>query len=203
MAEDRQHHETPRLPFPSMMAPMYREMAEMLGLPASDADAEAFRLSIPRWPAFPDSVAALKRLRKHFYLVAMTNSDNWALSHFAEHAGASLRRPGDGRNGGLEQAGPAGLRLHPRPALEGGLSASTTSSTWRRASTTTSPWRRRLGYHTCWIERRKGKPGAGATPRCRMWRFRIITSRAWRNWLMRWIRGSRKISSYIDFFPST
>ena len=23
---------------------------------------------------------------------------------------------------------------------------------------------RRLGYHTCWIERRKGKQGAGATP---------------------------------------
>ena len=27
IAEDHQHHETPRLPFPSMMAPMYREMA--------------------------------------------------------------------------------------------------------------------------------------------------------------------------------
>ena len=82
-AEDRQHHETPRLPFPSMMAPMYREMAERLGLPGSHADAEAFRLSIPHWPAFPDSIAALKRLRKRFFLVAMTNSDNWALSHFA------------------------------------------------------------------------------------------------------------------------
>jgi len=75
-AEDRQHHETPRLPFPSMMAPMYREMAEVLGFPESHADAEEFRLSIPHWPAFADSVAALKRLRKHFYLVAMTNSDN-------------------------------------------------------------------------------------------------------------------------------
>jgi putative hydrolase of the HAD superfamily len=27
IAEDRQHHETPRLPFPSMMSPMYHEMA--------------------------------------------------------------------------------------------------------------------------------------------------------------------------------
>ena len=83
VAEDHQHHETPHLPFPSMMAPMYHEMAEVLGLPDVHDHAEEFRLSIPHWPAFPDAVAALKRLRKRFYLVAMTNSDNWALSHFA------------------------------------------------------------------------------------------------------------------------
>ena len=59
VAEDRQHHQTPRLPFPSMMAPMYREIAEVLGLPDSNSDAEEFRLSIPHWPAFADSIAAL------------------------------------------------------------------------------------------------------------------------------------------------
>ena len=82
VAEDRQHHLTPRLPFPSMMAPMYREMAEVLGLPDSNSDAEEFRLSIPRWPAFADSVAALRRLKRRFNLVAMTNSDNWARETF-------------------------------------------------------------------------------------------------------------------------
>ena len=91
IAEDRQHHETPRLPFPSMMAPMYREMAAKLGLPNAEEDVQGFRLSIPRWPAFPDAVAALKRLRKRFRLVAMTNSDNWALSHFAK----TLEQPFD------------------------------------------------------------------------------------------------------------
>ena len=62
VAEDRQHHETPRLPFPSMMAPMYREMAAKLGLPDAPDDVEGFRLSIPRWPAFPDSAQALAAL---------------------------------------------------------------------------------------------------------------------------------------------
>lgn len=41
IAEDRQLHETPRLPFPSMMAPMYREMAEKLGLPKAEEDVQA------------------------------------------------------------------------------------------------------------------------------------------------------------------
>ena len=37
------------------------------------------------------------------------------------HAGASLRRHGDGRDGGLEQARSAGLRLHPRAPEHGRL----------------------------------------------------------------------------------
>ena len=163
-AEDRQHHETPRLPFPSMMAPMYHEMAEVLGLPESHADAEEFRLSIPHWPAFPDSVAALKRLRKRLHLVAMTNSDNWALSHFAR----TLDLPFDD----LITAEMVGWNK-PDPQVfaftRGRLSKEgfafediihVAQSQYHDIAVS-----RRLGYHTCWIERRKGKQGAGATPK--------------------------------------
>lgn len=160
-AEDRQHHETPRLPFPSMMAPMYREMAEVLGLPP--ADAEEFRLSIPRWPAFPDSVAALKRLRKRFYLVAMTNSDNWALSHFA----ATLDLPFDdmvtAEMVGWNKPDPQVFAFtRGRLSKEGYGFADilhVAQSQYHDIAVS-----RRLGYHTCWIERRRGKAGAGATP---------------------------------------
>jgi putative hydrolase of the HAD superfamily len=163
VAEDRQHHETPRLPFPSMMAPMYREMAAKLGLPNAAEDAEGFRLSIPRWPAFADSIAALKRLRKRFRLVAMTNSDNWALSHFA----ATLDLPFDD----LVTAEMVGWNK-PDPQVfafvRGRLSMDgygfddilhVAQSQYHDIAVAM-----RLGYHTCWIERRKGKEGAGATP---------------------------------------
>src|SRR4051812_38241075 len=79
-AEGVEHNRTPGLPFPSMLEPIYRSMAAKLGLPTGAADIEALHASIPDWPAFPDTVDALKRLRKRFRLVAMTNSDNWALS---------------------------------------------------------------------------------------------------------------------------
>ena len=162
-AEDRQHHETPRLPFPSMMAPMYREMAEKLGLPAADDDVQGFRLSIPRWPAFPDAVATLKRLRQRFYLVAMTNSDNWALSHFAK----TLDLPFDD----LVTAEMVGWNK-PDPQVfaytRGRLSKEgygfddilhVAQSQYHDIEVAM-----RLGYQTCWIERRMGKQGAGATP---------------------------------------
>ena len=163
VAEDRQHHITPRLPFPSMMAPIYREMAEKLDLPASDDDIQGFRLSIPRWPAFPDAVAALKRLRTRFHLVAMTNSDNWALSHFAR----TLDYPFDD----LVTAEMVGWNK-PDPQVfayvRGRLSVDgygfddilhVAQSQYHDIEVAM-----RLGYHTCWIERRMGKTGAGATP---------------------------------------
>jgi putative hydrolase of the HAD superfamily len=163
VAEDRQHHETPRLPFPSMMAPMYREMAEKLGLPDSEDDMEGFRLSIPRWPAFRDSIAALKRLRKRFRLVAMTNSDDWALSHFA----ATLDQPFDdlvtAEMVGWNKPDPQVFAyVRGRLSLEGyGLAdiLHVAQSQYHDIAVA-----RKLGYQTCWIERRKGKQGSGATP---------------------------------------
>jgi putative hydrolase of the HAD superfamily len=163
VAEDHQHHETPRLPFPSMMAPMYREMAEKLGLPSSDEDVEGFRLSIPRWPAFADSIAALKRLRKRFRLVAMTNSDNWALSHFAK----TLELPFDdmvtAEMVGWNKPDPQVFAFtRGRQSMEGYSFEDilhVAQSQYHDIAVA-----KRLGHHTCWIQRRKGKAGTGATP---------------------------------------
>ena len=163
VAEDRQHHITPRLPFPSMMAPMYREIAEVLGLPKSEADAADFRLSIPRWPAFPDSIAALKRLRKRFYLVAMTNSDNWALSHFAR----TLDQPFDdlvtAEMVGWNKPDPQVFAFTRGRLSKEGFAFSdivhVAQSQYHDIAVS-----KQLGYPTVWIERRKGKQGAGATP---------------------------------------
>lgn len=165
-AEDRQHHDTPRLPFPSMMAPMYREMAAALGLPASDADVDGFRLSIPRWPAFPDSIAAMKRLRKHFRLVAMTNSDNWALGHFAR----TLNEPFDDKITaemvGWNKPDPQFFAFaRGRQSVHGFVQNDILHVAQSQYHDIIVA--KQLGYRSCWIERRKGKAGAGGTPTVR------------------------------------
>jgi putative hydrolase of the HAD superfamily len=159
-AEDHQHHLTPYIPFPSMLKPIYREMAVALGLPDSEADAAGLRLSIPHWPVFADSISALKRLRKHARLVAMTNSDNWALDHFAE----ALQQPFDARVTAEDVE-----RNKPDPQFwsyaRGKLGLKTreilhvAQSQYHDIATASA-----LGYTVCWIERRKGKTGSGATP---------------------------------------
>jgi putative hydrolase of the HAD superfamily len=163
VAEDHQHHLTPRLPFPSMLAPMYREMAVALGLPAEERDVLGFRLSIPRWPAFPDAIAALKRLRKTFRLVAMTNSDNWALDHFA----VTLEQPFDDRvtaeDVGWNKPDPQFFAyVRGRQSVHGYTFDDFLHVAQSQYHDIAAA--KQLGYHTCWIERRKGKTGAGATP---------------------------------------
>lgn len=49
-------------------------------------DAKSFGMSVGEWPVFPDTLDALERLKKHYYLVPLTNSSP---STF----GASLKGP--------------------------------------------------------------------------------------------------------------
>ena len=70
--------------FPDDLERCYYLMAAQLGLPDSEAHAKGLAQSVREWPAFADSVEALKRLRKHFKLVAMTNAQRWALDFMAK-----------------------------------------------------------------------------------------------------------------------
>jgi len=162
-AEGLEHERTPGLPFPPMMAPAYRTMAAELGLPADEATVEGFRLSIPDWPAFPDTVEALKRLRKHYRLVAMTNSDNWALGHFAR----TMEHPFDD----MVTAEDVGT-CKPDPqffAYARGRQSSHGYKLEDYLHVAQSQYHdigvaKQLGYRTCWIERRMGKEGFGGSP---------------------------------------
>ncbi|MER9366961.1 HAD-IA family hydrolase [Mesorhizobium sp. M0518] len=162
-AEDKQHHLTPGIPFTNMLPDIYRTMAAELGLPSSETDVAGLRLSMEFWPAFPDSIAAMKELRKHFRLVAMTNADNWALAHFSR----TLEEPFDdkvtaedvevckpdpqvfsyarGRNSELGYRLKDYLHVAQSQFHDIGVA-------------------KRLGYQVCWIERRQGQEGFGGSP---------------------------------------
>ncbi|HEY8015632.1 MAG TPA: HAD-IA family hydrolase, partial [Dongiaceae bacterium] len=71
--------------YPDDLVRVYQDMAQAFGLPQTGG--AGLRDSIKDWPAFPDSVAALKRLRKRYRLVAMTNARRWALDQMARTLG--------------------------------------------------------------------------------------------------------------------
>ncbi|KAL8828663.1 MAG: hypothetical protein Q9191_002460 [Dirinaria sp. TL-2023a] len=59
-----------------LLAEAYLKLAEKLSLPTPEqAEADAFGATVPAWPAFPDTVDALKRLQKYFKLVILSNTD--------------------------------------------------------------------------------------------------------------------------------
>ena len=79
------------LAYPDDLEPVWHLIAPPLGLPDTPELARGFRDSVAAWPAFPDSVAALKRLKSRFKLVTMTNAQAWALAHKGEfEAGRDL-----------------------------------------------------------------------------------------------------------------
>ena len=143
-----------------VLAGSLRALAAEYGATAHDDAAATFGASVPDWPAFPDSAAALARLKSRYRLGVITNCDDdlfaasnrrlgvafdWVIT--AESMGSYKPNP---RNFtiALERIGlPADRILHVAQSLfHDHVSA------------------QRLGLRTVWIDRRHDRPGSGATP---------------------------------------
>jgi putative hydrolase of the HAD superfamily len=145
------------------MFDVYKSLAGELGLPADDATAEAFQLDVLGWPAFPDSVVALKRLRKHYRLVAMTNADRVALSCYAHTLGDPFDDTVTCDDTGVAKPNPQFF------AYNRGRQAAQGYKFHEILHVAQSQYHdigvaRSLGYAVCWIERRQGQAGYGGTP---------------------------------------
>lgn len=163
-AEDRQQQLTPELPFTQMLDPVYHRMATELGLPRTAEHRSALRDSIPSWPAFPDAPGALAELARHYRLVALTNADNWALRHMATTLGDPFDDAVTAEDVGVNKPDPRvfayceGRQSVHGYRREGWLHVA--QSQYHDIATA-----HRLGVASCWIERRAGRGGFGATPR--------------------------------------
>ncbi|KAI5920246.1 HAD-like domain-containing protein [Camillea tinctor] len=74
--ERTQQAATPTLKYHELLRTIHPQIAKKLGLPEPSSDqSEAFGTSVGSWPAFPDTVDALKRLGKHYKLVVLSNVD--------------------------------------------------------------------------------------------------------------------------------
>ncbi|XXH02172.1 hypothetical protein Hte_008540 [Hypoxylon texense] len=74
--EVQQQHETPRMPYSQLLATIHQRIATRLGLqPPTAEESRAFGDSVGSWPAFPDTVSALRRLAKRYKLVVLSNID--------------------------------------------------------------------------------------------------------------------------------
>ncbi|MGH7184789.1 MAG: haloacid dehalogenase type II [Pseudomonadota bacterium] len=73
--EGRQQAETPNMLYCDLLAIVYRRLAQHWGIAASEEECRRFGGSIPDWPAFPDTVEALRYLKRHHKLVILSNVD--------------------------------------------------------------------------------------------------------------------------------
>lgn len=115
------------------------------------------------WPPYPDSVEALRRLAHHFEIVAVTNSSNWALKAFAKTLGNPFVDAVTAEDVGANKPHPQVFEfLRTRLSTLGfsvGQVLHVAESQYHDIGIA-----KRLGFRTCWIERRAGQDGFGATP---------------------------------------
>lgn len=148
--------------YPDDLVRVYKDIEKRLELPHVPGAAEGLKDSVKDWPAFPDSVDALKRLRKHFRLVAMTNARRWALDHMA----ATLGQPFDDRvtvdDVRFEKPDPQFFAFARGRLSTNGIFFEdilhVAQSQYHDIGVA-----KKLGYTVAWIERRKGMKGFGGT----------------------------------------
>ena len=88
--EARQQEKTPEMTYPDLLAEVHGQLAlewDVAGEPAEDA---AFGTSIAQWPAFPDTVEALRYLKQHFRLVILSNVDRASFKATNESLGVAF-----------------------------------------------------------------------------------------------------------------
>lgn len=149
--------------YPDDLEPVWHLIAPQLGLPDTPELARGFRDSVPQWPAFADSVAALQRLKRRFKLVTMTNARSWALDHFVHTLGAPFDLVISADDALCEKPDPQYFaytlgRFQQAFNLRRGTNLHVAQSQYHDIGVA-----RRLGITTCWIERRQGQPGSGGT----------------------------------------
>lgn len=147
-----------KLLFPEDLAPIYLTLAEQFNLPTGHGEEREFVKSATSWPAFSDSVEALKRLKKHFHLVAMTNARRWAFDGMDKTLGYPFFKGFTVDDSGCEKPDPQYFTyVLEQLALDGYTKDDVlhvAQSQFHDIGVA-----RQLGYTVCWIERRKAVGG--------------------------------------------
>jgi 2-haloacid dehalogenase len=146
----------------------YREVLGMgleavvgaFGVRPSAAEIKAFGGSVGDWPAFPDSPAALARLKTRFRLGVLTNCDDDLFAASNRRLGVEFDWILTAQQAGGYKPSPANFELLlERVGLPRGRILHVAQSLFHDHVPAKS-----LGLSTVWIDRRHDREGSGATP---------------------------------------
>ena len=153
--------QSPYQPYRAVLEQSLGDLASMLGLPAPGPEQEAaFGASVPDWPAFADSAAALARLQTRYRLAVITNCDDDLFAGSAARLGVKFDDVVTAQQAGAYKPEERPFLLaFERLGVPRARILHVAQSLWHDHVTA-----RRLGLTSVWINRRAGRSGGGATP---------------------------------------
>jgi 2-haloacid dehalogenase len=150
----------PYMRYRDVLAAGLRGVAEELGFEPTAAEVEAFSGSVVDWPAFPDSAAALARLKARYRLGVITNCDDDLFAASNRRLGVEFDWVVTAEQVGAYKPDERPFQVaFERLGLPRERILHVAQSRFHDHVTA-----KRLGLTTVWIDRRGGREGAGATP---------------------------------------
>jgi len=133
------------------------------GVAVSDVEVAAFGGSVVAWPAFKDSSAALARLKERFRLGVLTNCDDDLFAASNARLGVEFDWVVTAQQVGSYKPAKANFLALFEGVGKDGVERERILHVAQSLYHDHAP-AKRLGMTTIWIDRRRGRPGAGATP---------------------------------------
>jgi 2-haloacid dehalogenase len=153
----------PKLLFSERLPKIWALTAAEFGVTVAGDDAAGFVRSARQWPAFADSAAALKELKKYFrFLVVVTNGDRVSARVMAANLGSPFSEIITEEDMGFAKPAPEAFECFLAHLEKQGVSRQ------RVLHVAQSQYHdigiaKKMGLATAWIYRRHGQPGYGGT----------------------------------------
>ena len=158
--EAGQERMEPFRPYGRVLREVVDRLGRRFGFTASDTERSVLADSIGRWPPFPDTREALRALRKRYRLAIISNVDDDLFAETARTLGVSFDWIVTAQQAGSYKPSLANFNLAlARLAAPREKILHVAQSLYHDIEPAT-----RLGLATVRIDRRRGRPGSGATP---------------------------------------
>lgn len=153
---------TPAKKYCELLAVVYRRLAEEWGVGVTWEECQAYGLSVRQWPAFDDSREALAYLKQHYRLIVLTNTDNLSFQGSNARLGVHFDGVFTAEDIGSYKPADRNFDYMLETLARNGIAKHEILHTAESMFHDHGPANRH-GLKNCWIYRRHGKEGFGAT----------------------------------------
>ena len=150
--------------YPDVLAETFAALGRQLEVPVPAQAMAALARSVPSWPPFPDSSAALARLGTRYKLVVVSNVDRESFAGSSAALGVSFDAVVTAQDVGSYKPAPANFEALLAAVAGLGIAPGRLLHVAQSLFHDHVP-AKAFGLSTVWINRRAGRPGWGATPR--------------------------------------
>ena len=160
--ESVQQTQTPAKPYDQLLAVVYKRLAEQWGVVTSHEECVAYGRSARTWPAFPDSVEALRYLKRFYKLVILSNVDNATFAVSNARLGIEVDAVVTAEDAGSYKPSLNNFRYMVERLSHMGIVKSDILHTAESLFHDHKP-ANEMSLASCWIHRRHADEGFGAT----------------------------------------